>query len=468
MPSNKAVSVIKSFYVSRRDFFKNCCLTLNIPSFLPSLKLTNEEKRLLNQVFVRKFPSRDVKIQVLNSGVGIARKCILEWDGIETSKIPLFHILTWGEEKTKYILSLIKQDRANYLIDRLGNSDRYSLVGYNCIEGTYTIFDDLNQKTYKNLKISCWCNHWDLFVEQNFCEHEKEKRRSLRRGDKFSQVKIDTFQRKLNFLCSSFVVQAYNRNESLVKTLFKKKYSIYIPLNFFQGRFDKTNKEEKRDFLIRSIIAQIRYKSLIPVIRTDQNYKQYVLRKTKGKIESYGHFPSLRHNDKNFKFRCVRCGTVFSKFCKNLFDHLKCPNCDIANSKKYSKQAIEWLNDLEKRFSITIQTAESPGGEYRIELGTSKYHYVDGYCKDYNIVFEYHGSRWHGNPTTYYMDDNPNPYNSKITSFELLKRTMILEKKITQLGYAFVRIWDSDFLDKERYRQWIVQNTKRIRKAING
>ena len=64
------------------------------------------------------------------------------------------------------------------------------------------------------------------------------------------------------------------------------------------------------------------------------------------------------------------------------------------------------------------------------------------------------------------MEDRCNPYSKDVTAYDLLRKTIKLERKIVKLGYTYIRIWDCDYLDKRRYQQWLVKNTKKIQQAI--
>ena len=79
-------------------------------------------------------------------------------------------------------------------------------------------------------------------------------------------------------------------------------------------------------------------------------------------------------------------------------------------------------------------------GEYKIP--TTNY-LADGYCKEINTIYEFHGDFWHGNPKKF----NPNAINpvSKKTYGELYQSTQIKKKKIIELGYNYVEIWENDW-----------------------
>lgn len=113
----------------------------------------------------------------------------------------------------------------------------------------------------------------------------------------------------------------------------------------------------------------------------------------------------------------------------------------------YSRKAIRWLNHISKKNNIEIQHAEN-GGELRIELGNGKYYLVDGYCKDTNTVYEFHGDVFHGNPSIFNKEDKCHPYND-MTAGELLSYTIEKENNIKKIGFKLVTIWESEWDGKE-------------------
>ncbi len=113
-----------------------------------------------------------------------------------------------------------------------------------------------------------------------------------------------------------------------------------------------------------------------------------------------------------------------------------CPHC--CNSRGYSKSQIEWLLQLEGQYGITIEHALSPGGESHIP-GIGK---IDGYCRELNTVFEYHGDFWHGNPAVHPVDAVNERTGTKFG--DLYQRTIDRDNKIISLGYNLVVKWETD------------------------
>jgi hypothetical protein len=129
------------------------------------------------------------------------------------------------------------------------------------------------------------------------------------------------------------------------------------------------------------------------------------------------------------------------EFKQTLNTHLRGYGCKLCSFVGVSKKALYWLLYEEKKNNISIQHALN-GGEYKIP--NTKY-YVDGFCKDTNTVYEFHGDVFHGNPLLYQSDERCHPYNKNVTAGELLNKTIKKEQKLKQLGYNVVIIWESDF-----------------------
>ena len=114
-------------------------------------------------------------------------------------------------------------------------------------------------------------------------------------------------------------------------------------------------------------------------------------------------------------------------------------DCQKCARKCYSKCQIKWLDFISSYNQIKIQHAENEG-EYIIP--TTKYS-ADGYCKETNTIYEFHGDFWHGNPKIYHPIDI-NPISNK-TFQELYQRTLDREQEIKNLGYNLIVIWESDW-----------------------
>jgi hypothetical protein len=131
---------------------------------------------------------------------------------------------------------------------------------------------------------------------------------------------------------------------------------------------------------------------------------------------------------------------IHGEFMKTPIAHYNsCRGCPKCANNGYSKPQIKWLDFLSKYYNIDIQHAENDG-EYVI-LG-SKYN-ADGFCKENNTIYEFHGDYWHGNPIKFDPDDI-NEITKK-TFKELYDKTLIRENKIKELGYNLVTIWEYDW-----------------------
>lgn len=78
---------------------------------------------------------------------------------------------------------------------------------------------------------------------------------------------------------------------------------------------------------------------------------------------------------------------------------------------------------------------------------------VDGYCKETNTVYEFHGNVYHGNPRMFSSDDKCHPYKPEITAGELYAKTKEREELILSLGYNLVVIWEDEYTKKLKENQ---------------
>lgn len=140
---------------------------------------------------------------------------------------------------------------------------------------------------------------------------------------------------------------------------------------------------------------------------------------------------------------------------KHLEGHNGCPKC---NTCGYSKKQIRWLDFLSKYHNINIQHALN---DKEFLIPTTRYR-ADGYCKETNTIYEFHGSLYHGDPKIYNQTDI-NPI-TKTTFGELYEKTLKKEGQIKELGYNLIVIWENDW-DKLNKCVKIIQ--RKFRKKIN-
>jgi len=131
---------------------------------------------------------------------------------------------------------------------------------------------------------------------------------------------------------------------------------------------------------------------------------------------------------------------IHGEFMKTPIAHYNsCRGCPKCSNIGYSKPQIKWLNFLSKYYNINIQHAENDG-EYLIP--ETKYR-ADGYCKENNTIYEFHGDFWHGNPNIY--KDNDINIITKCSYKELYEKTLKKEEMLKKLGYNLVVIWEYDW-----------------------
>ena len=121
-----------------------------------------------------------------------------------------------------------------------------------------------------------------------------------------------------------------------------------------------------------------------------------------------------------------------------IINYLKKLEIPIRSYYHYSYKCIQWLESVMQSDNIHIQHALN-GGEYQIPGTRYK---ADGYCKETNTIYEFHGDYWHGNPEIYESDIINE--STQCTMGGLYQKTMEKEEKIKELGYNLVVMWENN------------------------
>jgi hypothetical protein len=126
--------------------------------------------------------------------------------------------------------------------------------------------------------------------------------------------------------------------------------------------------------------------------------------------------------------------------------HLRGRGCRVC-FHQISKPANEWLASVEKNIGRSLQTNNSPEGEFRIKQPNSKYYYyADGYDVITNTIYEFLGDFWHGNPNIYPPEFTSK--NHKKTMGQRYADTLRKKETYLKLGFKYVEMWESDFINK--------------------
>ena len=168
----------------------------------------------------------------------------------------------------------------------------------------------------------------------------------------------------------------------------------------------------------------------------------------RGTTEEFVEKAKLTHRDSfdYSKVEYISCNKTVKIICKKHgefeqtpYNHLKsslgCPTCV---PRKYSMKAIKYLDFISKYNNIFIQH-QCNNGEHRII--NTKYN-ADGYCKETNTIYEFHGTIFHGDPRMC----NPLEYNYLGKNYgEIYENTLKREQLIKDLGYNLVVMWEYDW-----------------------
>lgn len=120
--------------------------------------------------------------------------------------------------------------------------------------------------------------------------------------------------------------------------------------------------------------------------------------------------------------------------------HLMGNHCSACRSV-VSRAETKWLD------SLGVAKHER---QVRLRMASGKLYSVDAYVKAKNMVYEFNGDYWHGNPAKY--DKDAVNEMSKVTFGELFDQTQSKLKELLENGYGVTSIWESEFVAQTGFR----------------
>ena len=124
------------------------------------------------------------------------------------------------------------------------------------------------------------------------------------------------------------------------------------------------------------------------------------------------------------------------------------PFCFGAIKMKYaggSRIASQWIREVENELGRKLTHNENGGKEHRIPYNDGKWFFIDAWDEETNTVYEFHGDYFHGNPYLFKAEDLNKTV--KKTYGELYEATMQKKQILEEMGYNYVCVWESDFLN---------------------
>jgi hypothetical protein len=162
--------------------------------------------------------------------------------------------------------------------------------------------------------------------------------------------------------------------------------------------------------------------------------EQFITNAIKIHGEKYDYSITEYINSKsNVNITCKEHGIFSIRPNNHIGSEQGCAKCQ--KKKQYSKKSINWLNFMSKYYNVNIQHGENCD-EFKIP--NTRYH-ADGYCMETNTIYEFNGTRWHGDPR--FCDKNETSYFG-VKYGELYEKTIKKEKIIKDMGFNLITIWE--------------------------
>lgn len=109
--------------------------------------------------------------------------------------------------------------------------------------------------------------------------------------------------------------------------------------------------------------------------------------------------------------------------------------------------AMQFLNTIARKSGLNIQHAQNIGEHSPI--GVYKNYRCDGYVSQHNIIFEFYGDAYHGNPRLFKPNEHCHPFDKSKTAKELFKRTVHKEVCL-HANYNLITIWEYDWINNKQ------------------
>jgi hypothetical protein len=139
---------------------------------------------------------------------------------------------------------------------------------------------------------------------------------------------------------------------------------------------------------------------------------------------------------------------LFCNHCKKYFysipnNHLMgCGGCPTCPGLGYSDISVRIMNKLSELSGFFIAHAQNIG-EKKIKSEKGWYK-ADGFIQELNLVIEYNGDKFHGNPAVFSSTAKCNPYDD-VSAGELYEGTKLKERVIKSQGFNYLTIWEHDY-----------------------
>ena len=132
---------------------------------------------------------------------------------------------------------------------------------------------------------------------------------------------------------------------------------------------------------------------------------------------------------------------------------------DLSKFKQqYSAGQIEWLEYMILSVPDIVHAVND--GEYSIP--NSRY-FADGYSDSKNLILEYHGDFWHGNPKVFNQEEMNTA--TKTTFGELYQKTIEKQRFCEESGYEYLSIWESEWI---RGKSSVIKLQRKIKEKIHS
>lgn len=140
----------------------------------------------------------------------------------------------------------------------------------------------------------------------------------------------------------------------------------------------------------------------------------------------------------------IHPNSIFHRSPRELLVEMReCRKCTNSERGQTSKPAREYCAFFACGLEGTVQTWDSPNGEYRIPDTPWR---ADLFHHEANKIVEFHGTLWHSDPRVYAPDD-VHPIVKNRTHGEIYEKTRQRTETLIEKGYNLKEMWELDWTE---------------------
>jgi len=343
----------------------------------------------------------------------------------------------------------------------------------------FELLDPKDIKEAKNLKAGKFLKYNKKFIERGIKINDVSLFYTLLKNKRYNTLGLPKLTDAVNKIkCNISDLNEYYKNEYIkAKEHFKSIGKLPQKLCWYFQNFQTYNIKDnfiervEKILSIKGSATKDRMQLLYGETEGQKRWNEYVSKQKNKKCNSQnGNERAITLENLTQKWG-EKLGTkFFNQYCKtqqyvgidiNYFiekygeeegtkkhkEMLKAKNHQQFVGKNYSKVSFNLFKELENHFpNLTFYYGENEVSFY--DEKNNRYYFYDCFIPQKNLIIEFNGDLFHGNPKMFNENDKPNPYNKDLTAKEIWKSDKI-KNEFIEKSYNLIIVWENEYYNNK-------------------